>query len=212
MNWTRIAVSSGHGQFVAGASGVDGIQEVPEARRVVTKVVQNLRDLSPNTQIFEIHDNVSRTQAANLTWLVNEHNRVANNATSLNVSIHFNHAGGGLLDRAIGTEVLFVTQNALAARVSKAIADVSGLINRGGKHRTNLGWLNRTSRPSILVEVLFLNSRPDVAIWRRPGIFDAICQAIAASILGRPTTPTAPPTQLPPTQQRVCPHCGQVIT
>jgi N-acetylmuramoyl-L-alanine amidase len=197
----RIAISSGHSSHVAGASGV--IQEVPESRRVVSEVVRQLRSLGAT--VHEIHDNVSRTQAANLTWLINAHNAVTRD---WDISVHMNHSGGGIVDRAIGTEVLHLTQPTAAARVSKAMADSGGLINRGAKHRTNLSWLNKTARPALILEVIFVNSREDVRLFRLN--FSSICLAISQSILNRPVT-LPPSTAEPPPAPNVCPTCKRPL-
>jgi len=179
----RIAISSGHGQKVQGAT--DLINEVTEARRVVIAVTHHLRERKAT--VMEFHDNTSTTQSTNVNTIVAWHNA---QTRDLDVSIHFNHSGGGTVDRAIGTEVLFVTQQALAARVSKAIAQASGLIDRGAKKRTDLAFLSRTSKPAILVEVCFVNSREDVRLYQAQ--FNNICTAIAGSIMGSATTPTVP--------------------
>lgn len=74
----------------------------------------------------------------------------------------------------------------LAAKVSKAIADASGLKNRGAKLRTDLGFLNGTVKPTILIEVCFVISRADARIYQAK--FDAICKAIAEAISGKQIT------------------------
>src|SRR5215831_16633108 len=134
---SRVAISSGHGQFVAGASGV--IVEVAEARRVTARVVALMRKAGRG--VVEFHDNTSRNQATNLSTIVAWHNR---QTRDLDCSVHFNHTGGPIIERPVGTETLFVSQagRAIAARVSPAIATAGGFINRGPKHRTNLAFLN----------------------------------------------------------------------
>ncbi|MFE4239827.1 BhlA/UviB family holin-like peptide [Peribacillus butanolivorans] len=54
-----------------------------------------------------------------------------------------------------GTEVVYygVGNKALAARVSKAISEALGIKDRGAKKRTDLGFLEGTSKPAILIEV-----------------------------------------------------------
>jgi len=178
----KIAISSGHGQKIQGASAI--INEVTEARRVVSAVTKDLRERKAT--VVEFHDNTSTTQATNINTIVAWHNA---QTRDLDVSIHFNHSGGGTVDRAIGTEVLFVTQQALAARTSKAIAQASGLIDRGAKKRTDLAFLSRTTKPAILVEVCFVNSRDDVRLYQ--AYFNNICSAIGGAIMGA-STPSVP--------------------
>jgi N-acetylmuramoyl-L-alanine amidase len=109
------------------------------------------------------------------------------------------------VDRAIGTEVLYVSAEAIAARISKAMADAGRFINRGAKRRTDLSFLNRTKSPAVLLEVCFVNSREDVRLYQAN--FSAICLAIARSILGLSVSSTPAPQ---PTQQ-VCPTCGKPL-
>jgi N-acetylmuramoyl-L-alanine amidase len=196
----RIIVSSGHGAKVAGAGGI--IQEVAEARRVTAEVVKQLRALKAT--VTEFHENNATTQSQNVSNIIAFHNGRAA-TTDLNVSVHFNHSGGATVDRGIGTETLFFSQQALAARVSKAIADVSGLINRGAKKRTDLSFLARTQKPSILLEICFVNSREDCRLYLAH--FSAICLATARSILNQPVSATPIPQ---PTQQ-VCPTCKRPL-
>lgn len=182
------------------------MNEVTEARRVVAAVVPLLRSV-PGTTVIEIHDNVRpRTQTANINYLVAEHNR---NSRDLDVSVHFNSTGKGLTDRAIGTEVLYFSAQDLAVRVSKAIAGAGGFIDRGGKRRTNISWLARTNRPAIMLEICFTDSRADSKLYFQN--FQKICEAIAASVLGRSSITTSPPTVTVPPQQKVCPTCHRPL-
>jgi len=181
----RIVISSGHSRFVSGAVGV--LNEVTEARRVVPRVAQHLR--SGGAQVTEFHDDVSRTQSANLGAIVSFHNR---QTRDLDVSVHFN--AFQRTDGPRGTEVLHRNQAALAARVSRAMAQAAGFINRGAKVRTNLSFLTRTKKPAILLEVCFVDSGADAALYNRH--FEDICRAIAESILGVPVT--ASPSPEPP--------------
>jgi len=184
----RIVISSGHSRFVSGAVGV--LNEVTEARRVVPRVAQHLR--SGGAQVTEFHDDVSRTQSANLGAIVSFHNR---QTRDLDVSVHFN--AFQRTDGPRGTEVLHRNQAALAARVSRAMAQAAGFINRGAKVRINLSFLTRTKKPAILLEVCFVDSAADAALYNRH--FEDICRAIAESILGVPVTPSPSPEPLRPT-------------
>lgn len=154
-------------------SGANGhIQEVPEARKVTRRVYEILRAAKVPATYYE--DNVTNNKTDNVNHLIAHHNA---DRDGLIVSIHFNAGGDGR--KAIGTEVLYKTQKALAARVSKAISDATGggLIDRGAKYRDNVGVLTRTFEPAILIEVCFVNSAIDTAIYKRD--FEKICQAIA---------------------------------
>ena len=173
----RIVISSGHAKHVPGAGEL--IQEVPEARRVVDRVAEYVRDLGDEAIVF--HDDTSKSQSANLNAIVAFHNF---QARDLDVSIHFNCAGDKPVDRAIGTECCYKTQENLAAKVSEAIAQAGGFIDRGAKLRNDLAFLNGTTEPAILIEVCFVDSRADVQLYQEH--FAQICAAIAATITGKP--------------------------
>ena len=168
MSYDRIVISSGHGKLVRGASGI--LDEVDEARRVVEHVADYLR--AGDVDVVTYHDDISTTQNENLNRIVDFHNA---QARDLDISVHFNAYVGTY--KPMGTEVLYVTQNALAGQVSLAIADAGDLINRGAKKRTDLFFLNNTEMPAILIEVCFVDSEADAALYRSH--FDAICEAIA---------------------------------
>lgn len=175
-----IELHAGHGLKVPGAVGI--LNEVDEARRVVSRVYEILK--SWNVPVAYFFDNTSKTQKENLNTLVKWHNQDVND---LVVSIHFN--AGGNSNRPIGTEVLYYDQKALAEKLAKAISDATGggLLNRGAKQRKDLAVLSRTYEPAVLIEVCFVNSIVDAAIYRRD--FEKICQAIArvlAEHVGKP--------------------------
>jgi N-acetylmuramoyl-L-alanine amidase len=151
------------------------LDEVDESRRVVARTADCLRQAGVEVIVF--HDDSSKTVSANLAAIVNAHNAQKNR--DLDVSIHFNAAFKHTVTRPIGTECLYLTQRALAARVSAGIAKAGKLIDRGPKKRANLRFL-RTSKPAILVEVCFVDSVADCEAYRSH--FSAICQAIANAI------------------------------
>jgi hypothetical protein len=65
--------------------------------------------------------------------------------------------------------------------VARAISGVSGLIDRGAHHRSDLYFLNGTEEPSILIEVCFVDAAADVEQYQQN--FGAICKAIAAALV-----------------------------
>lgn len=170
--FNRVVISSGHGLYVRGACGV--IDEVDEARKVVERLAEELSRRDIDVKVF--HDDTSRSQNENLNTIVNYHN--AQNR-DLDVSVHFNayvETTGPM-----GTEVLYVTQSALAGHVAEAIASC-GFINRGAKKRTDLFFLNQTAMPSILIEICFVDSSADADIYESE--FDDICDNIANVLSG----------------------------
>jgi N-acetylmuramoyl-L-alanine amidase len=175
-----IVISSGHGLYVRGAVGPEpwGLDEVDEARRVVAEVAQRLSDAG--NEVEQLHDNVSHNQSDNLHWIVSHHNAFPA-ADRLDVSVHFNaylETTGGR-----GVEVCYISQKDLAARVSSAIANAGGLINRGAKYRSDLYFLNGTtgSRGAILIETCFVDAQADVTAYDEhwDDIMEAITDAIA---------------------------------
>jgi N-acetylmuramoyl-L-alanine amidase len=172
----QIVISSGHGKHVRGASGY--LDEVNEARKVVEQLANYLFAMGIGVVTF--HDDTSTSQSQNLDTIVNYHNMQTRN---LDVSVHFN--AYQTTSKPMGTEVLYLTQQDLAAEVSKAIATAGRLPNRGAKKRSDLAFLNGTDEPAILIEVCFVDSSADANLYRTH--FKAICKAIAD--VARPTDP-----------------------
>jgi N-acetylmuramoyl-L-alanine amidase-like protein len=164
---TSIAISAGHGLYVRGASGI--LDEVDEARRVVSRLTSELKDRGVAVKSY--WDDISTSQNENLNRLTDWHNA---QTRDLDISVHFN--AYEQVEKPMGTEVLYVTQKSLAAKVSAAIADC-GFIDRGAKYRDDLFILNNTEKPAILIEVCFVDSEADAEIYRTH--FDLICESIA---------------------------------
>jgi N-acetylmuramoyl-L-alanine amidase len=171
----KLAISSGHGKYVRGAVGPQGwgLDEVNEARKVVPKVAEFLRANGNTTYTF--NDDTSTTQQQNLNTIVNWHNR---QDRELDISVHFNAYVPTPDGR--GNETLYVTQQSLATKVTNAICSVSGLINRGAKKRSDLYFLNGTTKPAILLEICFVDAATDVEAYTQH--FDSICQAISEAV------------------------------
>ena len=173
MPYNRIVISSGHGKYIRGASGV--LDEVDEARKVVEQVAKELRARDVDVDTF--HDDTSHDQNTNLNTIVNYHN--AQNR-DLDVSVHFNAYVE--TTKPMGVECLYVTQQSLAGQVAGAIASC-GFINRGPKKRTDLFFLNNTEMPAILIETCFVDSTADADIYHRE--FNDVCDAIADVLGGK---------------------------
>jgi N-acetylmuramoyl-L-alanine amidase len=189
MPYDRVVISSGHGKIVRGASGSPVpplLDEVNEARRVVDFVAELLITRGCDAIVF--HDNTSTSQSQNLNTIVAAHNK---ETRQLDISVHFNAFDGN----AQGTEVLYVSQQDLAADMSLAISKAGGFTNRGAKKRTDLAFLNNTHEPAILLEVCFCDNRGDSDKYNSK--FEAICGAIADVIGGKAETGTTPPPVTP---------------
>ena len=195
----RFVISSGHGKYVRGAKGY--LDEVDEARLVVEQTAKVLREIGDEVVTF--HDDTSRSQSENLNTIVNFHNR---QTRDIDTSIHFNAYTTTSAPR--GCEVLYVTQKDLSAKVSAAIAKAGSFINRGPKYRSDLTFLQKTTKPAILIETCFVDSLADADLYRNR--FDAICIAIAESLSGK-VVGEKPPQPVEPEPPPVDPSPGPAI-
>jgi N-acetylmuramoyl-L-alanine amidase len=179
----RVCISAGHGKNIPGCSGVDGMQEHEETPKVMRAVGAELRKRGVTALVF--WDQTSTTVEQNLDTIVDWHNA---NDRQLDVSCHFNASDGN----GHGVEVIYVTQEELAAKVSAAIAAAGPLTDRGAKYdERGLAFLRNTDKPAILIETCFLDNEGDVRVYQDR--FDAICAAIAGAIAGAPGLPVQPP-------------------
>jgi N-acetylmuramoyl-L-alanine amidase len=192
MSYGSVVISSGHGLHVRGASGI--LDEVDEARKVVECVAEKLRKRGVEVSVF--HDDVSTTQNENLNRIVDFHN---GRTRELDVSVHFN--AYEQVSEPMGTEVLFVTQSELAGEMSAVIAEWSGLIDRGGKKRSDLFFLNNTEEPAILIETCFVDSEADADLYGE--FFDGICEGIANVLGGEDQPAERPPVERPPVERPI---------
>ena len=151
----KICISSGHGKYIRGAIRLavpPQLDEVNEARRVVERIADFVKDTGISVETF--HDDTSHDQSTNLHTITNWHN---SKSRDLDVSVHFN----AFDHSAHGCEVLYVSQQKLAADVSAAIAKAGGFTNRGAKYRSDLYVLNNTEEPAILIETCFCDNTND---------------------------------------------------
>lgn len=172
MPYNSVVISSGHGKFVRGAAGI--IDEVDEAREVVEQLAEFLRERK--VKVVTFHDNTSKSQKENLWTITDFHNK---QKRELDISVHFN--AFEQRDEPVGTEVWYVTQQALAKHLSAAMASC-GFIDRGAKYTDGLHFLNQTTMPSVLLEVCFVDSTADCDVYYDQ--FDEICRALAGVIAG----------------------------
>lgn len=172
MSYSIITVNAGHSAKASGASG-NGYKEHEVARQIKDKLIKALNLIGQKTV-----DTTSDASSPNavLKEQVFKCNSVSK-ANRLDVSIHLN-AGGGT-----GTEVLFLTAEELATKVSTGICSATGYKNRGAKKRTNLYFLNNTNAPAIIIEVCFIDNDDDVKILMDK--MDDIVNAIVKSLTGK---------------------------
>jgi peptidoglycan hydrolase-like protein with peptidoglycan-binding domain len=196
----KIVFSSGHGLKIRGASGY--LDEVNEARKVVERVAALWRQ--SKVEVVTFHDDTSTSQSQNLNTITSFHNK---QTRDYDVSCHFN--AYQTTSKPMGTEVLYVTQSSLAAKVSGSISGAGGFLNRGAKKRTDLAFLNNTNKPAILLEVCFVDSSSDRDLYNKN--FEKICVAIAESISGVkvPGAPVEPPVEPPPIDPPIEPETDE---
>lgn len=169
--YNQVNISSGHSINCQGAADI--INEVEEARKVVDRVYQIIKD--SGKACYKYHD-TSSDEDINLSNIVNWHNGFKD---GIDVSLHFN--ASKKTTKPVGVEVWYLSAHDLAAAVSKNISKASGLIDRGAKTKS-LYFLNHTNKPAILIEVCFVDSVKDVELYRNN--FENICKAIAESLIG----------------------------
>jgi N-acetylmuramoyl-L-alanine amidase len=189
-------MSSGHGKYIRGASGSPvppQLDEVDQARRVTDRAAQILNGMD-GVDCVTFHDNTSHDQSTNLKTINNWHN---SQTRDLDVSVHFNAYDG----TANGCEVLYVTQESLAAKLASAISAAGGFKNRGAKYRGDLSFLNNTEEPAVLLEVCFCDNTGDSNKYTPA--FEKICEAIAEGLSGQQAgaPPVEPPVEQPPVEE-----------
>ncbi len=178
--YPRIRMSSGHSTLCQGAVGI--LNEVECATAVVDRTAQLLVARGVDCPTF--HDTTSKDQNTNLHKITDWHN---SNARDLDVSVHFN--ANVETTSPMGTECLYVTQEALSDKIAKAIASV-GFKNRGPKYRSDLWFLNQTTMPSILIEVCFVDSSADATLYNKS--FEKVSESIATILGGEPKAKPEP--------------------
>jgi hypothetical protein len=166
--------------------------------------------VNAGVEVEVFHDDTSTTQDQNLKTIVNWHNA---RSRDYDISTHFN--AYQKTTKAMGTECLYVTQQTLATNVAAGMARAGCFINRGAKKRTDLYFLNNTSKPALLLEVCFVDSETDGNLYQQH--FAAICQSIAEVIgnctIGEPPIePEEPPEPEPPPPDDVAAHVTIQIT
>lgn len=187
----QFVISSGHGDKVSGAIGI--LNEHNEAKKVVNRVY-NILINEYNGKGYKYHETTATSQQQNLANIVSFHN---GKTRDLDISVHFNSASAS----ATGTECLYYDKKSLSAKMSKAMSDALGIVDRGAKERKELYFLRNTKKPAILLEVCFVSSKKDAAAYREN--FEDLCQAIAKVIaveLGYPkkvTTVSKPSVEAP---------------
>lgn len=173
-----LLLDAGHGGKDPGTSG-NGMQEKNLTLTIAQKIEQELQ--GSGIKVYMTRD--SDVYPENSTRA-----QTANDIADLMVSIHINSGP----ETANGTESLYqVHANDSSSRLtSKQLAEIlqasmisgTGNTNRGVKLRTDLLILNRTTVPSVIVEVIFITNTGDALKISNPAYQDQVAQAIADGI------------------------------
>jgi hypothetical protein len=175
----RITTSAGHSYAVDGAQGC-GFSEHAEAVKCNNKFIALCQQYG-----VEVSDCTSEA-GTQLGYLREQVTKANASGAELAIQWHFN-AYNGL---AQGTECLYLTEYELSVRVSDAMADNGGFVNRGAIKRTDLYWLNETNMPAILIELCFIDNCSDMDKY--VANFDKIVEAVFTAVTGIVVAPIEP--------------------
>lgn len=179
----KVTVHAGHnpsGRIAAGAVGL--IDESKENRVICKKVIKLLK----KNGIKAVNCTVNRgtSQSDVLYKICSKCNKEKN--VDLNISIHFNSGAGDKKGNGhtTGTEVLVFDNKSDKADIAKRICNQMsklGFKNRGIKINQGLYFLKHTNKPSLLIEVCFVDDKDDVKLYNSDK--DAIAEAIVKAVL-----------------------------
>lgn len=170
-----INVHGGHSLVCRGASAL--LDEVTEDRKVKNKVIELLK--TEGHIVYDCTDDVGKTQAQNLTNIVNKCN--AHNV-DLDVSIHLNSGRNDLVgdNKTGGVEVYGYSDDVkdISTRICSKISQSLGITNRGFKVSKSLYVLSNTKAKAILVECCFVDDKDDAIRWNADKCAVAIVEGI----------------------------------
>ena len=172
----KIAVRGGHCPRVPGASKF--IDELTEDRKVKESLIKYLKQLGHEVLDVTPPDNTNSSSGD----LSNGVNRANLFGADLFLSIHFNKAYD-VYNGFLGSEVCVYSPFDIAQRVVNGLASL-GFKNRGQKVRTGLYELKHTNMKAMIIEVCFVESVWDVALYKKLG-HDLIGKTIAQSIANK---------------------------
>ena len=160
----KILLSAGHGGTDGGSTGADGGKEKDRTINLANKVASYLRNAGHNVTV-----NTEKTSSG--AW------RFKNRSGyDFALSIHFNAFNGS----ATGTECWYKGSQKKAGELSKAVANVLGIKNRGAKATTTLYMMNIGF--DNLIEVCFHDNSSDLNKYNSK--IDAVAKAIAEVLNG----------------------------
>lgn len=169
----RVMVDAGHGGFDNGAT-YNGRREKDDTLRLALAVGEILAQSGID---------VSYTRTEDIYQNPNEKAEIANRSgVDFFVSLHRNSSP--YPNTYSGVQTLIYNRGDIKEEFAENIneeLEKAGFNNLGIEVRTNLAVLRRTNMPSVLVEVGFINTDADNALF--DANFDAIANAIATGII-----------------------------
>lgn len=169
-----IGVNCGHTLSGTPGSGAKGyLNESDETRVVGRKLMEYLR--SAGHTVVDCTNDIAGSASENLAQIVDLANR--QNLDRF-YSIHFN-AGRGQ-----GAEAFTMSgkDTAMAQDILSGLESI-GFKDRGIKKGSHLYVVRRTNAPAVLIEVCFVDTESDVALYKKVGA-DKIAKVLAEAITG----------------------------
>lgn len=143
----KILLSAGHGGTDCGSIGADNGKEKDRTLELANLITSKLK---------QVGHQVTVKQEKNSSGNWNHANR---NGFDYALSIHFNAFNG----TATGTECLYKNAVGKASELSKRVANVLGIKDRGAKQRTDLYMMDIDF--DALIEVCFHDNKGDLEIY-----------------------------------------------
>ena len=162
----KILLSAGHGGADSGSIGSDSKKEKDRTMDLVNQVASKLKNMGYTVTVKQEKNWLGWTSS----------NR---NGYDYALSIHFNSFNGS----ATGTECFYKNKLGKASELSKAVANVMGIKNRGAKQTSELRMLNIGF--DNLLEICFHDNSNDLSKYNTNK--DAVATAIANAITGSKT-------------------------
>lgn len=170
----RYSIHAGHNPDGLVASGAAGyMKESVENRKIVNYIMSHVDE--KEAVICDVTVNDGKSQNDILQRLCQRMNNVM---SEFNISIHLN-AGCGT-----GVECWTYGESAEAGRLAKKICEnisALGFRNRGVKQSKSLYILRHTVRPTIIVEVCFVDTERDYETYMQIG-YEKVAEAIMEAL------------------------------
>lgn len=145
----KVLLSAGHGNIDSGSIGYDKGKEKDRTKELTNLVATKLKNAGHTVTVKE-------EKTYNGNWNIN-----SRSGYDYALSIHFNAFNGS----ATGTEVLYKNSVGKASEMSKKVANVLGIKDRGAKKRTDLYMLNIGF--DNLIEVCFHDCKGDLEAYNK---------------------------------------------